>query len=62
MGLERFDLRKTVQGQLREGDTIRAYRVVHYLWRIQVQQWRPRDGIEALEEEHHSYVAVDQGF
>lgn len=52
--------RKHIQHQVRESNAIRPNRIIHDLRRVQVKQRRPRDGVEALEEEHDGDVTIDE--
>lgn len=52
--------RKHIKHQVGESKAIRANRIIHDLRRIQIEQRRPRDGVEALEEEHDGDVAIDE--
>jgi len=51
-------VRKSIQPQLTERHPIRPDRVVHHLRWIQIQQRRPRNTVEALEQEHDRHIAV----
>ena len=53
-------LREGIEHELRESNSIGSDRIVHDLRRVQVKKWSPRDGIEALEQEHDGDVTVDE--
>lgn len=55
-----IDLRKSVQGETREGKTICAHGIVHDFWGIQVEQRGPRNRVKTLEHEHDCYISVDE--
>lgn len=63
-GMERrygkSDVRKSVQGKGGESQAVGADGVVHDLWWIKVKERSPSDGVEALEQEHHGDVAIDE--
>ena len=54
-----LDLRKSIQHELTESQSVGADGVIHHFRRIQVQQWCPGNRIEALEQEYHCHITVD---